>query len=97
MGENVNELFEALNVAVDDPAKALANISVYPNPAQDFVLIKSEDTLEGTSYQFLDINGKLLSTGNLVSGETKLNISAMSAGIYLLRLADGYAHKVVKN
>jgi hypothetical protein len=97
VGENVNELFDALMVATENPADALANINIYPNPAQDFVVIKSEENLAGTAFQLLDINGKLVTTGKLVAGETKLNVSAMSAGIYLLRLADGYAYKVVKN
>lgn len=97
VGENVNDLFEALNVATENPAETLANISVYPNPAQDFVMINPKDDLAGTSFQLLDLNGKQVTSGKLVSGETKLNVSAMSAGIYLLRLADGYAYKVVKN
>lgn len=65
--------------------------AVYPNPAHNVLYI----TLDGNAGATLtDAGGKTLLSASLAQGNNKLNISALSAGIYFLRLC--YANGAVE-
>lgn len=85
VGENVNDLFEQLNVATDHPEDALASIDLYPNPAQDVVHLKTNADMTGNSYQMLDAYGKVVSTGTLKNDITSVDVSSLNPGMYLIR------------
>lgn len=66
-------------------------IQIFPNPAQDFVIIKSAHSIKnGTAIEIRDMMGNLITqektTGN---NNIKLNISHLQAGIYFVQLKDG--------
>jgi hypothetical protein len=61
---------------------------VYPNPAQDYIYISS------TKYQVMDISiihssGKVVLQQNNIHEMSKLDISNLAAGYYLLRIENG--------
>lgn len=60
------------------------SVSIYPNPANDIVNVKSKDVIQ--SIQLFDIQGRLLLTR--VSGETKewIDLTSRSAGIYFIKV-----------
>lgn len=66
------------------------NWSVYPNPAEDFLIINPINRADQNyQYQLLDINGRvLLSSGNLL-GTSRLELSSLARGIYVLNLRRG--------
>lgn len=99
VGQNVNELFNQLNVSTQDPHGPLANLTVYPNPVQDYVSIKSTEEVKGSPFQLLDTFGKVVSNGILNDEITTMNLTSLSAGMYFIRLGidDTYTYKVVKN
>jgi len=61
---------------------------VYPNPAQDFIQI-SEDTQEAMMVSIFHSSGKLVMQKNHVLPMTKLDISNLSTGFYLLKIENG--------
>jgi len=70
---------------------------IYPNPSTDFIFIKTENFL-GSAYFISDINGKIISRGKLKKEITKINVSPLSPGTYLLSLntQSGETYKLIK-
>ena len=64
------------------------NIQVYPNPANDYTVIKWVDAGNCT-IEILDITGKLIKVfENLNSGELNVNTEKFDKGIYTIKLTD---------
>lgn len=69
------------------------SLNVYPNPASNMVVLSG---FEGNGQANLyDMRGSVVSTYALSGNETRLDLSAIPSGIYLLRVA-GSAVKIVK-
>lgn len=63
------------------------NVTVFPNPAKDFVTITFPETRPtNASYSLYTVNGKLLQTGMLNSNPAKINLPANYEGLLFLRL-----------
>ncbi|MGG9962613.1 LamG-like jellyroll fold domain-containing protein [Ferruginibacter sp. SUN106] len=72
-------------------------ITIYPNPAQEKVIVNITDkNLLRTTASLSDISGKLLQTVNITQTATSINISSYEKGVYVLRLANGESIKFVK-
>lgn len=63
------------------------NIKVYPNPAQEFVTINSEQLLENARYALFSLSGEKLMEGKIRSSTTRLNLEKMASGTYILKLS----------
>lgn len=63
-------------------------IAVYPNPSNESVFIKTEEQLSNSIVELLDMTGKKISTYSLNELETKIDVSACEAGIYILCIRD---------
>lgn len=59
-----------------------SEISLYPNPANDYVTIESNYSI--SSIQIFDISGKLMETYRTDKKSNKINISKYNKGIYIL-------------
>ncbi len=70
-------------VGVEEISNVL-KISVYPNPASDFITINSNQSLSEQAYTIFDASGKVVKTGVLQSNENRIDISNFSNGLYLL-------------
>ncbi|MEO5906614.1 MAG: phosphatase PAP2 family protein, partial [Saprospiraceae bacterium] len=88
VGNNVNELFNQVNVATDPVADIPSSLLMYPNPAMDMVYVKSDPALIGSEYFLVDMYGKVLATGRINHEITSLSIGHYSAGMYLFRAGD---------
>ncbi|MFZ4456627.1 MAG: T9SS type A sorting domain-containing protein [Bacteroidales bacterium] len=62
-------------------------MKVFPNPAKDFIFIKSEEH-EGVSLIIISdiIGNKITSIGNITQNPIKVNTSTLSKGVYLIQL-----------
>jgi hypothetical protein len=81
-----------LDITIAEENKDL-NISIYPNPTTDKVIIRYDKVNHVTVY---DMAGQMVAQFN---DQTELNLSTLSAGVYTLRIEtpDGVAvRKVVK-
>jgi hypothetical protein len=77
-------------------------LSVYPNPATDYLLLKVKDYMHGNlSYQLYDTNGKLLENKKLEGYETIIQMDNLARSVYFLKVTDNDAEvktfKIVKN
>lgn len=69
------------NVGLDEFAQT--NVSVYPNPAKDYVMIKFDDVY---AYEIIDLTGKVLASAKDLSGAQSIDISTLKDGAYFIRL-----------
>ena len=56
---------------------------VFPNPAKDFISIKTKNNIKITSVFIYDINGKMVLSNKL---SKKINISKLSKGTYFIKI-----------
>jgi len=70
-------------------------ISVYPNPVTDILLVETEK--ENLSYQVLDLTGRILMQGNLGSHPKQIRFSGFEAGTYFLVIENNRTHKIIKH
>ena len=63
------------------------NISVYPNPATDFVTVETD--AQNVVANVFDIYGKLVYTTQIATGYDRINLSSFTSGMYIIRLTSG--------
>lgn len=69
-------------MSVDESEASHIQISVYPNPAKDFVKIEG---IEPAEVQVYNAVGQMVKT---IQGSNEINVSGLAEGIYLLRITD---------
>lgn len=63
---------------------SLADVTIYPNPATDFVTVQCIG-YQGGEWQLFDLNGRCVMAQPVVAETMTLNLTNCPAGIYLLR------------
>ncbi|MBV6441832.1 MAG: hypothetical protein EPGJADBJ_03523 [Saprospiraceae bacterium] len=82
-GEGFQQLWLAPAVATHAPDAIQAiSIAVYPNPAGDYLRVESDTPLQ---VQLFDLAGRPLSGLLSLNGSLQLDLSALPAGLFLLR------------
>ena len=77
--------------------------SIHPNPTSEFVFIANTGSTEVFNYEVLDMNGRVILKANQAingSTTTKLDLSKVEIGVYLIRVFNEQAEKtfrIVKN
>lgn len=82
-----------LDITQTEENNALS-ISVYPNPATDFVTIKAEDL---QSVMLTDMNGKTLSSMAAKGNSVRLDVSGLKAGVYIISAKTRFTSSFVKS
>ena len=75
---------------------ANSNISIYPNPANDFVVVKSENNSE---IIISDLSGKVVYQNINNRATEKINISSFTTGVYIVTVKNDnsvYTQKLIK-
>ncbi|WCC44961.1 M4 family metallopeptidase [Tenacibaculum finnmarkense] len=67
--------------------KEASNLSIYPNPAVNFVHVNVASKAKNTSYKIINITGSTVQKGRL--NTAKLNVTNLSSGMYILEVYDG--------
>ncbi|GAB4151162.1 MAG: hypothetical protein Fur0041_23410 [Bacteroidia bacterium] len=60
-------------------------ISVYPNPANQFIHVTASDVMTGTAYLIYDQMGKVMMSGTLNAASNDIHLSNLSGGIYIFK------------
>ncbi len=66
-----------------------ATMQLYPNPANEVVMINLSDNLTGGSLTLSDVTGRSLNTINITSTHNQLNTGALASGVYLVTAIKG--------
>ena len=70
---------------------------IYPNPAGNELLVKSDKTIMGAVYEIFDLQGKKILNGKITSENTILNIAPLNAGVYFMKVAGLPGQRFIKN
>ena len=74
----------------DDDNVLAVELSVYPNPAVDFLnLTVATDGSSGMEYLLFDLEGKCLNSSKIVSSETLLDMHNLPSATYFVRINEG--------
>jgi Secretion system C-terminal sorting domain/GEVED domain len=72
------------SLSVQSPEKQ-TGLTLYPNPAGNALSINSASTIN--TVEVLDSNGRSVLTGNYAANEAQLNLTGLSAGVYLVKVS----------
>jgi hypothetical protein len=90
---------EGMLVGTNDPDIQQRMSLLYPNPASDEVVL--ETYLDATTIKMYDINGRMVRHSNGIKGKNLINLSGLSAGMYVISLYSKGEfienHKLIKN
>jgi hypothetical protein len=59
---------------------------LYPNPANETVLIETNNFISGTMMNICDLNGQILTKKSIQNEKTLLDISNLTPGVYFVKL-----------
>jgi len=94
--QGVQQPFEISVVTGIPEAKDISlEIIVYPNPAQDFIMLKIKNyDVQNLIYQLYDNNGGLLQNNKIEGSETNIVMGKYVSAVYFLKVSDN--NKVIK-
>ncbi|NMH28728.1 T9SS type A sorting domain-containing protein [Flavobacterium silvaticum] len=75
-----------------------SKVGIYPNPASSVLHIEMPDYTKASA-TVCDLNGRVLQTNILGSGQTSVDISNLSNGVYIVQVrfgTDSSFHKIIK-
>lgn len=75
-------LYNTSAILSTQETKKIHSVTIYPNPATDFINVKGEAQFE--RYDIYDLSGRMMVSGDMVGSE--INVSNLSAGKYILGL-----------
>lgn len=97
---NINGICELVTSISNNEDSKDIDIKIYPNPAGDYLSIKRNNLNEESTEIFIyDSFGRMVKNSTFV-GETNLNISTLSSGVYYMKFCNNknsIVHKVVVN
>ncbi len=83
-----------IRAGIDQIENDKNKIIVYPNPAQDFVKIQSENNMQ--SVELYDLRGRLISNETVGIQNHEINISDLSKGVYLLKIKTNNSTETIR-
>ncbi len=74
----------------------LSNVSMYPNPANEYVTIANGTSVQLERAAIYDVNGKLINTIDLqdMTTEKTIDVSALASGVYMVQITSKNASVV---
>jgi hypothetical protein len=88
--DNYGSGFSIDDITVEGTASSASfdmnRVSIYPNPANEFLNITGEDGLTINSISIVDLNGRTVKEVQLNVSNSQINVSDLSSGAYLINL-----------
>ncbi|MGC4035014.1 MAG: T9SS type A sorting domain-containing protein [Chitinophagaceae bacterium] len=75
---------ELANVPADDLRDR--TIDVYPNPASNYFVVYNYSSEAGRNIELYDITGRILRKETAINVTTKIDVSNLPGGIYILKI-----------
>lgn len=72
------------------------HFSIYPNPADDFVTLETKGGVNPDAITVLDLSGRVILSTRQVNEVTRLNLSGIPTGMYLIRIEEGNEQYIEK-
>jgi hypothetical protein len=88
-GDNLSEwsspiTVQTTNVGLEERLEK--SVSLYPNPAKEYVDIRVDGDVNVTLMEVIDVYGKLINAVAVVENPTRLNVSGLADGMYFVRV-----------
>ena len=80
---------------VDDVVLS-SEIEIYPNPANDFVTIKTHNNI-GDLITISDISGRTLITEEVTADDIQINIADLAKGLYIIKVGDKSEKLIIRD
>ncbi len=77
---------EQLPTLIKNRHTTKTNVNVYPNPSDGNITIDADGNTELLSYSVYDVTGAKVTSGVLGRGKTKINLSTLAPGLYLINV-----------
>ncbi|MBL7705521.1 MAG: T9SS type A sorting domain-containing protein [Taibaiella sp.] len=77
---------KAIPVSITDAGPSSMAIEVYPNPAGQYIQVRTSEAITGLKYTILDILGKEWKAGTVKNGS--IDLGTLAKGVYLVRFRD---------
>lgn len=91
MSQGIQHPYEVFPVAVAEQDGAF-QASVYPNPVEGILYMETGTLADNASYQLFDAGWKELLQQSITAPLSRLDLTQLPAGVYLLRLNQGNNH-----
>jgi len=79
---------QLMTKTMDTQEVKTGEFEVYPNPASVFTVIYNYKLVQGLQAELVDLNGKILRKQLLTNVATKLSVSGLASGMYLVKIVD---------
>lgn len=88
--QGVHQPYEiSVTTAIEEYNGILLEIMVYPNPVNDFLILKVDNNKpDNLSFKLYDTNGILKENRKIISNETDIIMKNLPPGIYFLKVTD---------
>ena len=80
---------------VDDVVLS-SEIEIYPNPANDFVTIRTHNNI-GDLITISDISGRTLITEEVTADDIQINIADLAKGLYIIKVGDKSEKLIIRD
>jgi hypothetical protein len=86
--------------SISEKIKSQANYQVYPNPAQDFIIVKTDFNFKNGKISVYDLNGKMIKSEPIEAYENKIDMNSLVSGFYIIKIeslnGDSFFEKIIK-
>jgi hypothetical protein len=102
VSQGVQQAYEIFTVGIKETELNIS-LSVFPNPTADNLTLQISDyNNEKLSYQLYDMQGKLLTNGQVTAQQTQINTSSLPPATYFLNVVNQenkkvQSFKIIKN
>jgi hypothetical protein len=95
VSQGVQQTYEISNVGVKE-SNLNISLGVFPNPTVNNLTLSITDDYknEKLTYQLIDLQGKLLSSGPITSPQTEINTSTLASATYFIHVMNQDNQKV---
>lgn len=88
VAQGVQHAYEIYSIGVNETTLHIS-VNIFPNPtAENLTLEISHYTNEQVSYQLFDAQGKLISTGQITSQQTQINMGDLPSACYFIHVVN---------